>query len=62
LAARLVKGSMSKFLALVIVAMMVIQMIKPLGWPGLKRRSDFWKLAVLAMAAISLTAALGHWT
>jgi hypothetical protein len=58
----LVKGSMSKFLALVIVAMMVIQMIKPLGWPGLKRRSDFWKLAVLAMAAISLTAALGHWT
>ncbi|TWI43182.1 hypothetical protein IQ26_00143 [Mesorhizobium tianshanense] len=58
----LVKGSMSKFLALVIVAMMVIQMIKPLGLPGLKRRSDFWKLAVLAMAAISLTAALGHWT
>ncbi|AZO01250.1 hypothetical protein EJ066_04540 [Mesorhizobium sp. M9A.F.Ca.ET.002.03.1.2] len=53
---------MSKFLALVIVAMMVIQLIRPLGWPGLKRRSDFWKLAVLAMAAISLTAALGHWT
>ncbi|GLS39564.1 hypothetical protein GCM10010869_51610 [Mesorhizobium tianshanense] len=62
MAAMLVKGSMSKFLALVIVAMMVIQMIKPLGLPGLKRRSDFWKLAVLAMAAISLTAALGHWT
>ncbi|TIQ16101.1 MAG: hypothetical protein E5X61_29470, partial [Mesorhizobium sp.] len=39
---------MSKLLALVIVAMMVIQLIKPLGWPGLKRRSDFWKLAVLA--------------
>jgi hypothetical protein len=58
----LVKGSMSKFLALVIVAMMVIQMIKPLGWPGLKRRSDFWKLALLAMAAISMTAVLGHWT
>ncbi|WP_292160093.1 hypothetical protein [Mesorhizobium sp.] len=62
MAAMLVKGSMSKFLALVIVAMMVIQIIKPLGWPGLKRRSDFWKLAVLAMAAISITAALGHWT
>ena len=58
----LIKGGMSKFLALVIVAMMVIQLIRPLGWPGLKRRSDFWKLAVLAMAAISLTAALGHWT
>ncbi|WP_287263652.1 hypothetical protein [Mesorhizobium sp.] len=58
----LVKSGMSKLLPLVIVAMMVIQLIKPLGWPGLKRRSDFWKLAVLAMAAISITAALGHWT
>lgn len=52
---------MSKFLALLIVAMMIIQLIKPLGWPGLKQRRDFWKLAVLALAAISLTAVLGHW-
>ena len=58
----LVKGGMSKLLALVIVAMMAIQLIKPLGWPGLKRRSDFWKLALLAMAAISITAVLGHLT
>ena len=34
---------------------------KDIGWPGLRRRSDFWKLAVLAMAAISITALLGHW-
>ncbi|TGQ46031.1 hypothetical protein EN859_005005 [Mesorhizobium sp. M00.F.Ca.ET.216.01.1.1] len=52
---------MSKLLALVIIAMMVIQLIKPLGWPGLRRRSDFWKLALLAMAAISITAVVGHW-
>lgn len=52
---------MSKLLALVILAMMVIQIIKPLGWPGLRARRDFWKLAVLALAAIGLTAALGHW-
>ena len=51
---------MSKALAYVIIAMMVIQIIKPLGLPGLKRRSDCWKLAVAAMAAISLTAVLGH--
>jgi hypothetical protein len=57
----LVKGGMSKLLAFIIVAMMVIQIIKPLGWPGLKRRGDFWKLALLAMAAISITAVLGHW-
>ncbi|AZO63307.1 MAG: hypothetical protein E5X23_22600 [Mesorhizobium sp.] len=53
---------MTKLLALVIIGIMLIQIIKPLGWPGLERRSDFWKLALLAMAAISLAAMLGHWT
>ncbi|AZO52050.1 MAG: hypothetical protein EOS58_09190 [Mesorhizobium sp.] len=52
---------MSKLLALVVIGIMLIQLIKPLGWPGLRRRSDFWKLALLAMAAISITAVLGHW-
>ena len=51
---------MSKVLALVIVAMMVIQVIKPLGLPGLRQRRDFWKLAVAAMVAISLTVLLSH--
>ncbi len=57
----LVKGGMTKLLAFVIIGFMLIQVIKPIGWPGLKRRSDFWKLALLAMAAISLAAVLGHW-
>lgn len=51
---------MSKILALVIIAMMVIQLIKPLGLPGLKERRDFWKLAVAALAAITLTVLLSH--
>ena len=51
---------MSKLLSLVIVGLMLIQIIKPLGLPGLKRRSDFWKLAVAALAAISLTVILSH--
>ncbi|MBR2690104.1 hypothetical protein ACHMW4_12240 [Mesorhizobium sp. UC22_110] len=51
---------MSKLLALIILAMMAIQVIKPLGLPGLRRRRDCWKLAVAALAAISLTALLGH--
>ena len=59
--AGLLKGCMTKILAFVIIAMMVIQIIKPLGLPGLRQRRDFWKLAVLAMAAISLAAVLGHW-
>ena len=43
---------MSKILALVIIGLMVIQLIKPLGLPGLRQRRDFWKLAVLALGAI----------
>ena len=51
---------MSKILALVIIAMMAVQIIKPLGLPGLMQRRDFWKLAVAALAAISLTVLLSH--
>ena len=51
---------MTKVLALVIVLMMVIQVIKPLGFPGLRRRRDCWKLAVVALAAISVTVLLNH--
>ena len=51
---------MSKMLALVIVGLMVIQIIKPLGLPGLRERRDFWKLAVAALAAIMLTVLLSH--
>jgi len=51
---------MSKILALVILAMMVIQFIKPLGLPGLKQRRDFWKLAVAALAAMMVTVLFSH--
>ena len=51
---------MTKVLSLLILAMMAVQLIRPLGLPGLKKRKDFWKLAVLALAAISATALLGH--
>ncbi len=51
---------MTKLLSLVIVLMMVIQLIKPLGLPGLRRRRDFWKLAVGALAAITVTVLLSH--
>ena len=39
---------MSKLLALVILGLMAIQVIKPLGLPGLRRRRDCWKMAVAA--------------
>lgn len=51
---------MTKILSLVIVLMMVVQIIKPLGLPGLRHRRDFWKLALVALGAISLTVVLSH--
>jgi hypothetical protein len=52
---------MAKILALLLLAAMVLHIIRPLGLPGLRRRGDFWKIAVVALAAISLTALAGHW-
>lgn len=51
---------MSKVLSFLIIAMMVVHVIRPLGLPGLKRRKDFWKLALVALAAISITAGISH--
>ncbi|MBN9072676.1 MAG: hypothetical protein J0H34_14020 [Rhizobiales bacterium] len=51
---------MTKILSLAIAGLMVIQLIKPIGVPGLRRRRDFWKMAVIALAAISLAALAGH--
>lgn len=53
---------MTKALSLLIIAAMILHLIKPLGLPGLRRRGDFWKLAVAAMAAISLTVIFSHGT
>lgn len=46
---------MTKILSLFVLALMVLHLIRPIGLPGLKRRADFWKLALFAIAAISLT-------
>ncbi|WP_338529850.1 hypothetical protein [Nitratireductor thuwali] len=51
---------MTKLLSLLIVAMMALHLIRPLGLPGLRKRRDFWKLAVLALAAMMITVALSH--
>ena len=46
---------MSKALALILLLAMGIQLLKPLGLPGLRRRRDFWKIAVAAIAVMMLT-------
>lgn len=51
---------MTKILSLLILAVMILHIIRPLGLPGLKKRGDFWKLAVAAIAAMGITVVLSH--
>lgn len=34
---------------------MLVQIIKPFGVPGFRRRSDFWKIAIVAFVLWSVT-------
>ena len=51
-------SAMPKILTLIILAMMVVHLIRPLGLPGLRKRKDFWKLAAFAIAAMMVTVLL----
>ncbi len=50
---------MSKILPVLLLAVMLLHLIRPIGLPGLRRRADFWKIAVGAIALMMLTRA-GH--
>lgn len=50
--------NMSKILAVLILLMMAVHIVRPLGVPGLRRRRDVWKLAVLALGLMVATVAL----
>jgi hypothetical protein len=45
----------SKLIAGFLMLAMIVQLIKPLGLPGLRRRADFWKIAVIAFVVWSVT-------
>lgn len=45
---------MTKVISILVILLMLIQIIKPLNLPGLRRRMDFWKLALLAFALWTL--------
>lgn len=51
---------MTKILGLFLLLIAAIQVIKPLGWPGLKKRSDAWKLVagvvIITFASVVLAA------
>jgi hypothetical protein len=47
---------MTRAFSVILGLMMLVQIIRPIGVPGLRRRADAWKIAVLALALISATA------
>jgi hypothetical protein len=46
---------MAKAISILLLLAMLVQIIRPLGLPGLKKRGDFWKIAVVALATMMLT-------
>ncbi len=47
--------TMTKVIGLLLVLAMLVQVIRPLGLPGLRRRRDFWKISVIAFVLWSIT-------
>ncbi|WP_454851473.1 hypothetical protein [Rhizobium binxianense] len=45
---------MTKLIAVLLILAMALQVIRPLGLPGLRRRMDFWKIALIAFAVWSV--------
>ena len=40
---------MSKFFSVLFILMMAVHLVRPLGLPGLRRRGDFWKIALVGL-------------
>jgi len=45
---------MARAISILLILAMIVQIIRPLGWPGLRKRGDFWKIAVFAFAVTML--------
>ncbi|MCW2308292.1 hypothetical protein [Rhodobium gokarnense] len=45
---------MTKLIMVFFAAVAAIQLIRPLGWPGLEHRRDAWKLALLALVIVGI--------
>ena len=49
---------MVKILSVFVILAMIIQIIKPIGLPGLRKRADFWKLPLAGFVVLVLVTAL----
>jgi hypothetical protein len=51
---------MTKILSFIFIVIMALHLLRPLGLPGLKKRKDFWKIAVGAVLAILIVGISRH--
>lgn len=52
---------MNKLFTLLAIVTMAAQIWRPIGLPGLRKRGDFWKIAIAAMVLFGLDVMLrGH--
>ena len=49
---------MTKIISALLILAMVLHLFKPIGLPGLRKRGDFWKIAVIAFVATLIAGAL----
>jgi uncharacterized membrane protein YdcZ (DUF606 family) len=49
---------MAKVLSVILSLAMVAHVIRPFGLPGLTRRADAWKLAVVALLVLAVATAV----
>lgn len=54
----MLRSVVTRALVLILGLAMLVQLIRPLGIPGLRRRADAWKIAALALAILSAVAVL----
>ena len=46
---------MNKLFSILFILMMGAHLVRPLGLPGLRKRGDFWKIAVVGFVVFGLT-------
>ena len=54
----MLNGIMTRAVLLILGLAMVVQIIRPLGIVGLRRRADAWKIAAIGLVIVSAVAAL----
>lgn len=45
---------MAKLFSILFILLMIAHLIRPFGLPGLRKRGDFWKIALVALVVFGL--------